>query len=169
MENSLSYTRNSQVKIERARSMPARIVEAMYELKERRDMGELVHQILEEVAVGHAVSVAELRKRAELSWGIPLETDRDRHSAHFELMANAKNIAVQARKLARTIYDANLPYIKDFYFWEVNWEREIDQALEKAKIDPELEPIARKHFLVEAERLEESLERMRRAAKTQAT
>ena len=141
--------------------MPARIVEAMCELKERRDAGELVHEILNEVATGHDVPLIELQKRAELSWGRPLETDRERHSAHFQLVANATSIAGQARKLAQIIYDANLPGIKEFHFWQVNWEREIDDALEKAEIDPELEPIAREHFLLEAERLEKSIRMVR--------
>lgn len=143
--------------------MPARIVSAMCELKERRDMGELVHEILEEVATEHDVPLRELRKRAEISWGCPLENDRERHSGHFEMVANGTEIAAQARRLARAIYEANLPGIKEFDFWEVGWEREIEDALKSADIDAELEPIARKHFLEEAARLERSI-RMTRAS-----
>jgi hypothetical protein len=141
--------------------MPARIVDAMCELKERRDAGELVHEILDEVATGYAVPLIELRKRAELSWGTPLETDRQRHSDHFALVANAADIAVQARKLAQAVYNANLSAIKEFDFWQVSWKREIDDVLDRAEIAPELEPIAREHFWLEAERLERSIKLFR--------
>ena len=123
--------------------MPLRIVDAMRELKERRDNGEALHGILDEVAADYRVPITELRKRVELSWGCPLETDRERNSAYFGKVANAANTAAQAREFARIVYESNLAGIQQFQFWEVNWEREIDNALSKVELDPGLELIVR--------------------------
>ena len=140
----------------------ARIVEAMKELKERRDEGELVHEILAEVAEDFQVRADVLRERAEASWGKPLETDRERHAAHFEFVESVADIRMRARQLARKIYEANLPGIKEFSFWEVNWKQAIDQALKNTKLDdPRLEQIARDEFFAESERLERLMKLVR--------
>jgi hypothetical protein len=140
----------------------ARIVEAMKELKERRDEGELVHEILAEIAEDFDVRVDVLRERAEASWGKPLETDRERHAAHFDFADSVADIKKRARQLARKVYEANLPGIKEFSFWEVNWKQAIDQALTNTNLDdPRLEQIARDEFFEESERMEKLIKLVR--------
>lgn len=77
-----------------------KIVQAMEELLERRDNGELAHLILNEVASVYGVSSAALREKAEASWGAPLETDHDRNLEHFELLENKRKIIEQGKAVA---------------------------------------------------------------------
>ena len=136
----------------------SRIVEAMIELTERRDAGELIDVILSEVADDHEVSLAELTHRAETSWGMPLETDSERHAAHFEHVSNAREVAREARELAREIYEANIPSLKEFSFWEINWSRELEEFLKEANLaDPALERIAREEFMDAANRFNKAI------------
>ena len=142
--------------------MPSAIVRAMYELKERRDAGELVHLILDEVAQKHDVSVEALRDVAEKSWGSPLETDHERHAARFEFLQNEADIRRQASQLAKAIYETNLPHIREWKFWSINWEREIADAIKEAGINnPALAEAARDQFMTDASRYEKILEPVR--------
>jgi hypothetical protein len=134
----------------------------MYELKERRDAVELVHIILPEVAENHGVPVEALRDVAEKSWGSPLETDRERHAAHFEFVQNEADIRRQASQLAKAIYEANLPHIREWKFWSINWEREIAEAIKEAGIsNPALAEAARDQFMTDASRYEKILQSVR--------
>ena len=136
----------------------ARIVEAMIELKERRASGATIHEILAEVADYHNVPMAELRRKAEASWGVPLETDRERHAEHFDLVRNAADIAKQARELATATYERALLRIKKFPGLSVNWDSELERFLEDAKLDdPVLESSARTAFSEEATRLKKAV------------
>ena len=138
------------------------IAAAMMTLKEYRDTGVPIHEALLDVAEEWGVSVELLRQRAEESWGAPLETDRERHAAHFEDVADALDIGRQARALAKLIYELNLPYVKEQRFWEVNWPREISKALESANLDdPVLARGATEQFMEEADRYEAILKRVR--------
>ena len=64
-----------------------RISEAFDELSGYRDEGEDVVDNLELVAEFHSVAVIKLRELAELKWGAPIETDRERNADHFEAAA----------------------------------------------------------------------------------
>ena len=117
-------------------------------MKERRDAGEAVHEILSEIAENYHVPLEELTNRAEASWGNPLETDRERHSSHFEAVESAASIALQARALAQQVFEMNLPYVREHKWWRVNWQHEIDWTLSKINLgNPVLEKIAREEFL----------------------
>ena len=143
----------------------SRIVEAMIELKERRDGGERVHEIRPEIANSHRVPLDELTRRAEASWGCPLETDRERHASHFQAVESAADIARQACDYAKSLYEMNLPYVREHRWWEVNWQREIDSALETINLgDPVLEKVARDEFMGAASHYENLLKRMRTSA-----
>jgi hypothetical protein len=65
----------------------SRIREAFEELVGYRDDGEDVMDNLELVAAFHRVPVGKLRELAELRWGAPLDTDRQRNADHFEVAA----------------------------------------------------------------------------------
>jgi hypothetical protein len=139
-----------------------RIAAAMMELKEYRDSGVAVHAVLPEVAENWGLRPDLLRQTAEKSWGAPLETDRQRHAAHFQFLSNAKEIEKQSREFAKEVYEANLPGIKEYSFWQVNWEREIDELLAGVTFDhPGLEPVAREAFLDEAKHFEELIRMVR--------
>ncbi len=140
----------------------SRIVEAMIELKERRDAGELVHEILLEVAEDHDVPFIELKSRAEVSWGSPLETDRERHKNHFDQIESATDIARFAREIVREIYKSNVPGLKKFRWWEISWAAELKRALEIAKFDdPALEKIFETEFIEESGCLRKAVELMK--------
>ena len=142
----------------------SRIVKAMLELKERRDAGEFVHRILEEVAIEHSVSFDELKKRAESSWGVPLETDHERHVSHFKTVQSAEEVARDAREFAKSVYEDNLPYMREHSYWDVNWERTIDSALEEVNLgDPYLERVAREEFLDAATHFKAILGKVRKS------
>jgi hypothetical protein len=92
----------------------------MMELKFRRDAGEPVHEILTEIAASHEVAVDELRKRAETSWGSPLEEDRHRNAAHFESIDRLLSDVVS---LAKTLWSElqSRPSIS-FWRWDLHWK-----------------------------------------------
>ena len=140
----------------------SRIVKAMLEVKERRDAGERVHEILEEVAAEYSVPLNELKDRAEASWGTPLETDRERHLLHFTAVESAEEIAREARGFAKSVYEMNLPYVREHRWWQVNWEHEIDSALKRIELgDPFLERLARQEFLDAATHFENIIKKTR--------
>jgi hypothetical protein len=133
----------------------SRIVDAMEELKDRREAGELAHVILEEVAIGHRVPVEALRLKAERSWGAPLETDRERHATHFEFQESKADIRNRARVVARKVWDANAPIYDEFEFLTPNWPQEFEKIIKRSDVDhPELVDIARREFLAEMSRLD---------------
>ena len=143
--------------------MPARIVEAMKEIARRREEGERVHEILAEVAERHEVPLPEVQKRAEESWGIPLEMDRERHGAHFAAVEAAADLTMQARQFAMRVYEINLPYAREEKWWQVNWQKEIDDALSQIQLeDPALEVITKREFMIAAEHYEKLLQGARK-------
>lgn len=135
------------------------IIPAMQELAERRDAGELVHVILQEVAQDYGLPAGSLQRRAEASWGAPLESDRERHAAHFEYVETNAAIVREARQLARAIWHANRPYAEQHSWWRIAWKHELDQALKSANLpDPEFEAVARTAFMDEVRRMGAPLE-----------
>ena len=130
------------------------IVPAMKELTERRDAGEPVHVILEEVAEDYEIPPVSLQRRAELSWGVPLETDRERHAAHFEYVELKAQAVREAKLLAREIWELNRPFVLEHSWWIVDWPAEFARALKDGNLDhPEIEALARAAFMDEARRL----------------
>ena len=130
------------------------IVPAMKELTERRDAGDLVHCILEEVAEDYEIPAESLRRRAELSWGVPLETDRERHAAHFDYVELKAQAVREAKSLAREIWELNRPFVLEHSWWTVDWPGEFARALKDGNLDhPEIESLARIAFMGEAKRL----------------
>ena len=133
----------------------ARIVDAMIELKERRDAGELVNDLLQEVADHHRVPLGALKERAEASWGTPLETDCERHAAHFEQLALKLDVEKHARLFAKQIWELNLDYLREFSYARINWSHEIDSRLTELEWDdPRLVEAARLSFMEESKRFE---------------
>ena len=137
-----------------------RIFHAMEELRERRAHGEFVHGLIEEVADNWDVSPIKLKEFAETSWGSPLETDRERNAAKFNRLADERDIADQARAAARTVWDSNLAGLKEFSFWQVRWDRDVEEIISASGLDWKCEEIVRSAFMEEARRLEATRSRL---------
>ena len=110
----------------------ARIVEAMLELKERRDAGELVHVILPEIAEDHAVAVDALTRLAEKSWGAPLETDRERHAEYFRLVEGAVTVVARANDWADFLFRQKVG-VPDYGWSKITWEDHLRAGLRNWK------------------------------------
>jgi hypothetical protein len=131
-----------------------KIVQAMEELLERRDNGELAHLILNEVASVYGVSSAALREKAEASWGAPLETDHDRNLEHFELLENKRKIIEQGKAVAAEMWRVWAAYIEKYSERGIDCERDVKTLVESSNLNqPQLENLAEEVVLKELRRL----------------
>ncbi|MEA3543370.1 MAG: hypothetical protein U9R77_14795 [Pseudomonadota bacterium] len=128
----------------------------MTELAERRNTGEPIHLILAEVALDHAVSLEELRVRAEQSWGAPLETDRERHSDYFAALDRKQEVVEKMGELMDSVYRLKINVTKKL-------GKRLDHAQEFSSCSKHFnfenskdENEAREEFLRRAIRLENS-------------
>lgn len=133
---------------------PDKIVQAMEELRERRDHGELAHLILGEIAAAHQVSTAALRLKAEASWGSPLETDHDRHPEHFQLLEDKKKITEKGKAIAADMWRVWAAYIEKYTERGIDWEHDVKTMVDSSKLEhPQLEDLAKDVILGELRRL----------------
>lgn len=131
-----------------------KLVEAMDELRERRNGGEHLHLILAEVALEHGVAEAGLRQKAEASWGAPLETDRERHQAYFDFLKSKKEVNDRAKDAARLLWEHWAEYIEKYSASGIDWKRDIARIVDKSGIDdPTLKALANETFFDELMRL----------------
>lgn len=131
-----------------------KLVIAMEELRDRRASGEPVHSIIDEVASEYGVKEEGLRKRAEATWGHPLETDRERHPELFELLENKEKVRKRAKEIAYQVWTVSADYIEKFSDRGIDWERGIKAIVESAKLDnDQLRHLAREEIYDELMRL----------------
>jgi hypothetical protein len=100
---------------------PPRIVEAMIELADRRDNGELVHDILAEVATEFQVRLELLKDRAEKSWGTPLELDYERNRAHFAVLEHKRKINREGQEYAALLWGKSAEILKNNSWLRIDW------------------------------------------------
>jgi hypothetical protein len=131
-----------------------KIVQAMEELRERRDNGEPIHLILDEVAAEHQVSSAALKLKAEASWGSPLETDRARHPEHFQILDQRKEVIEESKKVASRIWSVWAAYIARYSERGIDWEHDVKTMVESSSLNvPQLKSLAVEEILRELRRL----------------
>mgnify|MGYP000397918487 CR=1 FL=1 len=132
------------------------IVEAMEELKSRRDSGKpLAHSVIQ-VAEEFGIPVASLRQRAEASWGEPLETDHLRNASYFDRLKTKGEIERAAHRIVRKIWSANQPYLREFAWARLDWQHEFERVEKTVELNATDLEIARVAFFEEAHKFQDA-------------
>lgn len=133
----------------RAENRP-RILDAMDNLSVRRDRGEDLYAILQDVAEEFEVPLSALKDRAETRWGRPLATDKVRNRAYFDFKSRADAMAKAARERANDLWFDMIPR-----GGTPNWYMSVESWINRSNIDdPALVEIAWGEFLREIKRLD---------------
>jgi hypothetical protein len=93
-----------------------------------------VAEIISDVATEYNVSADELEKRAEASWGAPLETDKERNASHFEFIEKKPEIARRAREATRKLWELAKPAYRQNAAMLKRCRQEFESALERSDI-----------------------------------